>query len=97
LAFLSACQTGRGHFVQGEGLVGLTRAFLFAGTPRVICSLWAVDDEATQALVGEFYRRWKAEVPVARALREAQDAVKKDPRWEHPWFWAAWVLWGLPE
>ncbi len=98
LAFLSACETGKGKLVEGEGLVGLTRAFLFAGAPRVIASLWRVDDEATKALVVAFYERWGvAGTTVVQALREAQAVVRSQERWEHPYFWAAWELWGLPE
>ena len=56
LVVLSACETARGRNYEAEGIVGLTRSFMFAGVPRVICSLWKVDDEATRALMGEFYR-----------------------------------------
>jgi len=101
LAVLSACETGRGRVVRGEGLLGLTRAFMFAGAPRVIVSLWKVDDEATRALMEAFYRLWSPKdgskgLPTSQALRRAQQAVERDPRWKHPYYWAAWVLWGLP-
>ena len=102
LAVLSACETGKGRIVSGEGIVGLTRAFMLAGAPRVLVSLWKVDDLATQALMIEFYRRWRPKdgaerMDAATALREAQAVVRKNPKWKHPYYWAAWVLWGLPE
>jgi hypothetical protein len=102
LAVLSACETARGEVVSSEGIVGLTRAFLVAGTPRVICSLWRVDDEATAALMTRFYALWSPKdgtpgLGAARALREAQAFVAAQARWKHPFYWAAWVLWGLPE
>ncbi|MBL9086936.1 MAG: CHAT domain-containing protein, partial [Planctomycetia bacterium] len=102
LAVLSACETGRGRVVRGEGLLGLTRAFMFAGAPRVIVSLWKVDDAATRALMEAFYAAWSPKdggkgLPASAALRKAQEAVAADPRWKHPYYWAAWVLWGLPD
>ncbi len=100
LATLSACETGKGRVVRGEGIVGLTRAFLFAGSPRVIVSLWKVDDEATQALMVKFYELWNPKkgggLPAATALRKAQAHVRAQEKWKHPYYWAAWVLWGLP-
>jgi CHAT domain-containing protein len=105
LAVLSACETGKGKVVKGEGIVGLTRAFMFAGAPRVICSLWKVDDEATQALMVKFYELWNPKdgskgMGTAAALKEAQVFVRTHPdhpKWKHPYYWAAWVLWGLPD
>ncbi len=102
LVVLSACETGKGKIYKTEGIVGLTRAFMFAGAPRVICSLWKVDDEATRELMLEFYRLWNPEAgkqamtPV-QALRAAQKHVRNQKKWQHPYYWAAWVLWGLPE
>lgn len=94
---LSACETARGAVVRAEGVMGLARAAMHAGATRVIASLWKVDDAATQALMTEFHARLKAGTPPARALREAQAEVRKEPHWAHPSFWAAWVLWGLPQ
>lgn len=92
---LSACSTGRGDFVRGEGLMGLSRAFLFAGAPRVVASLWPVSDEGTARLMALFYERLDQGLDAARALRQAQAAMRvEDP---DPAGWAAWVLWGLPE
>jgi len=97
LVVLSACDSGVGKIVNAEGVLGLMRAFLFAGSPRVIVSLGRVDDEATRVLMEELYRHWKAGEPAARALRLAQEAVRSDERWAHPYYWANWVLWGLPD
>ena len=101
LAVLSACETGKGKIVLGEGIVGLTRAFMFAGAPRVICSLWKVDDEATQALMIKFYELWNPKegkgLGAAEALQQAQAFVRSQEKWKHPYYWAAWVLWGLPD
>ncbi|MCK6458829.1 MAG: CHAT domain-containing protein, partial [Planctomycetes bacterium] len=97
LVVLSACETARGRHVRGEGIMGLTRAFMYAGAPRVIASLWKVDDSATRALMERFYERWNAGSGAAAALREAQAHVRERKGWEHPAFWAAWVLWGLPD
>ena len=101
LVVLSACETATGKIVNGEGIVGLTRAFMFAGSPRVICSLWKVDDEATRALMAKFYELWNPKdgepgLPTAEALRRAQEFVRSQEKWKHPYYWAAWVLWGLP-
>jgi len=104
LVVLSACDSARGTVYPGEGLFCLPRAFLCSGVPRVIGSLWKVDDEATKALMVEFYRLWnpkegKPGLPTAEALRKAQEFVRDDPkhpRWKHPYYWAAWVQWGLP-
>ena len=98
LTTLSACDTGRGAFVRTEGLVGLVRAFAFAGSRQVLASLWRVDDEATCALMKKFYERWNPPdgrgESAARALRYAQDYVQRQPKWDRPYFWAAWTLWG---
>jgi CHAT domain-containing protein len=97
LVVLSACETGKGKVFRAEGIVGLTRAFMVAGAPRVLVSLWRVDDAATRALMARFHAAWNAGKPAAAALREAQAHVRSKEEWKHPRFWAAWVLWGLPE
>ncbi len=101
LAVLSACETGTGKVVTGEGIIGLTRAFMYAGAPRVITSLWKVDDEATRALMIKFYELWNPKdgvgVGAAAALRKAQAFIRAQEKWSHPYYWAAWVLWGLPD
>ena len=97
LAVLSACETGKGRIYRAEGIVGLTRAFMYAGAPRVLVSLWKVDDAATLAFMTRFYADWNAGLPAARALHEAQQFVAAQEAWKHPKFWAAWSLWGLPD
>ena len=101
LVALSACETGTGKIMKGEGILGLTRAFMYAGAPRVLCSLWKVDDEATQALMVKFYELWDPKegkgIGAAEALKQAQGHVRGHEKWKHPYYWAAWVLWGLPE
>ncbi len=102
LTVLSACETARGQLVAGEGVHGLTRAFMLAGSPRVLVSLWKVDDEATHALMTKFYALWNPKdgstgLGAAAALRAAQAYVRSDAKWRRPYYWAAWVLWGLPD
>lgn len=95
LAVLSACETGLGKEVQGEGIVGLTRGFMYAGTPRVVVSLWSVDDQATALLMSEFYKEilQQGKSPTA-ALRAAQLKMWKQESWRNPYYWAAFTLQG---
>jgi CHAT domain-containing protein/tetratricopeptide (TPR) repeat protein len=94
LVVLSACRTALGKEVRGEGLVGLTRGFMYAGAPRVVASLWAVDDKITAELMKRFYREMliKKQRPAA-ALRAAQVGIWKD-KGLPPYYWAAFVLQG---
>ncbi|MCA1616682.1 MAG: CHAT domain-containing protein, partial [Acidobacteria bacterium] len=95
LVVLSACSTGLGNVIRGEGLVGLTRGFMYAGSPRVIASLWRVDDLATAVLMGKLYRRMLKEgQPPAAALRQAQIEMLKSARWQDPFHWAGFVIQG---
>src|SRR5262249_46702389 len=80
LVTLSACESAKGDLVRGEGVVGLVRAFMSAGTPRVVATLWEVGDEAAFVFTTKFYARWKAGLPAARALRETQAELAADPR-----------------
>ncbi len=93
------CESGRGTTIWGEGMLGLTQAFMVAGGSAVLCSLWKVDDEATSALMRKFYALWRPKagkgVEAAVALREAQAWTRAQPDWEPPYYWAAWALWGL--
>lgn len=95
LVVLSACQTALGKQVDGEGLIGLARGFMYAGSPRVVASLWKVDDEATAAFMGEFYEGvLKNGQSPAKALRAAQIWMQGQKRWKSPYFWAGFVLLG---
>ncbi len=95
LAVLSACQTALGKEIRGKGLIGLTRAFMAAGVPRVVASLWSVPDAATAELIRRFYRGiLKDGLPAAAALRQAQAALRKEKRWSAPYFWAGFILQG---
>ena len=95
LVVLSACRTGLGQDVRGEGLIGLTRGFMHAGASSVVASLWKVDDEATSELMKHFYGNMlqKGMLP-AEALRAAQNTLRQDPDWQSPHFWAAFTLQG---
>lgn len=95
---LSGCRTGMGKEIRGEGIIGMTRAFMYAGARRVTVSLWDINDEATSDLMSHFYREMfaaKKRSPAA-ALRQAQNAMLKDKRWSSPYFWATFVLQGEP-
>jgi CHAT domain-containing protein/uncharacterized protein HemY len=92
---LSACQTGLGDSIRGEGLVGLTRGFMYAGTPRLVVSLWNVDDNATAGLMSKFYGKLLSQgLTPAQALREAQLEMLASEEWKSPYFWAAFTLQG---
>jgi CHAT domain-containing protein len=95
LVVLSACETGLGKEVKGEGLIGLTRGFMYAGSPRVVASLWKVDDVATAELMQRFYHGMlKENLRPAAALRQAQMEMWKQKRWALPYYWAAFTIQG---
>lgn len=95
LVVLSACQTALGKEVKGEGLVGLTRGFMYAGSPRVVASLWRVPSKPTAELMKRFYRGMLVEkLRPAAALRNAQIAMWKEKQWNEPYYWAAFILQG---
>jgi len=95
LVVLSACDTGLGKEIKGEGLVGLTRAFMYAGAARVGVSLWSVSDKATADLMHSFYQAMlqRGERPAA-ALRSAQLEMRTRKSWSAPYYWAAFILQG---
>ena len=95
LVVLSACQTALGKEIRGEGLVGLTRGFMYAGAPRVIASLWQIDDRASAEFMKRFYEAMLGQnLRPAAALRAAQVSMSQDPRWHEPHYWAAFTLQG---
>jgi CHAT domain-containing protein/tetratricopeptide (TPR) repeat protein len=95
LVVLSACQTALGKEVKGEGLVGLTHGFMYAGAPRVVASLWRVPDKATAELMRRFYAGVLAQgLAPSAALRAAQAELRRQPRWQAPYFWAGFTLQG---
>jgi CHAT domain-containing protein len=95
LVVLSACQSALGREIRGEGLMGLTRGFLYAGAPRVVASLWKVDDRASAELMKRFYEGMlvRGERPAA-ALRNAQVAMWRTRGWDAPYYWGAYTLQG---
>jgi CHAT domain-containing protein len=95
LVVLSACRTGLGKDVKGEGLIGLTRGFMYAGASSVVASLWKVDDEATAELMKHFYANMLQKgMRPAEALRSAQNTLRNTPPWQSPHFWAGFILQG---
>jgi len=96
LVTLSACSTGLGKLVNGEGILGLTRAFFYAGARNVAVSLWNVNDSATATLMASFYRNLNRGLSTSSAMRQAKLALLNSPHtvWQHPYFWAPFVLEG---
>jgi CHAT domain-containing protein len=98
LVVLSACETGLGKETKGEGLVGLTQAFFYAGTPSLAVSLWKVQDRSTAELMVRFYRHLNnPEYSKAQALRQAQLEMIRKGDFSHPYYWAGFVLIGQPK
>jgi len=110
LVVLGSCRSARGP-ISSDGIAGLTRAFMAAGTPSVVATLWDVSDNPTARLMTRFYREYAAGATKDRALRTAQLALIRDLRAgrvkgtigktsvtypEHPWLWAAPILVGAP-
>jgi CHAT domain-containing protein/Tfp pilus assembly protein PilF len=95
LVVLSACETGLGKDVTGEGLDGLTRAFMYAGARRLVVSLWNVNDKATAALMQRLYTEMlRSNKTPAAALRAAQIEMLRSKQWQSPYYWAAFVMQG---
>ena len=99
LVVLSGCRTGLGKEVKGEGLYGMTRGFMYAGSKRVMVSLWDVQDQATARLMSDFYRGLLGpkRSSTAAALRAAQIAIWREGPWQAPYYWAGFVLQGEPK
>ena len=95
LVVLSACETALGRDVQGEGLVGVTRGFMYAGASSVLATLWKVDDAATAELMKLFYTNMlQRGMAPGEALRAAQNTIRQDPNWRSPYYWASFTLQG---
>jgi CHAT domain-containing protein/tetratricopeptide (TPR) repeat protein len=95
LVVLSACQTALGKDIKGEGLVGLTRAFMYGGATRVVATLWQSDDRATAVLMTRFYEALLSRgLSPAAALHTAQVSMSQDKRWHHPRYWAGFTIQG---
>jgi CHAT domain-containing protein/Tfp pilus assembly protein PilF len=95
LVVLSGCETGLGEQISGEGLLSLTRGFMYAGAIRVVASLWSVSDVATASLMADFYRAMERDgMRPAAALRAAQIQMWKQKQWSSPYYWAAFQIQG---
>ena len=97
LVMLSACETGLGKEKRGEGVIGLTRAFMYAGAPTVGVTLWSVADKSTADLMADFYKRFLgpgAAVPASSAMRSAQLSMISAKKYSAPYYWAPFVLVG---
>ena len=96
MVVLSGCKTALGKEIKGEGLIGFTRGFMYAGAARVLVSLWDINDESTAALMSRLYRQMVGEhrLSPAAALRAAQLSVWRSKRWQAPYHWAGFVLQG---
>jgi CHAT domain-containing protein len=92
---LSACETALAKVQGGDDLVGLSRGFIYAGTPSLLATLWEVDDQSTSIVMRQFYENWRKKgMEKPEALRRAQLALKKTPGYEHPYYWAPFVIIG---
>jgi CHAT domain-containing protein len=95
LVVLSACKTGSGEMERAEGVTGLTRAVMYAGTPAVVASLWYVDDPATKELMLSFYKNMlEKNLEKTEALRQAKLELLKSEKYSSPLFWSAFVMYG---
>ncbi len=95
LVVLSACETGLGRNLEGEGLMGLTRGFFYAGSSGIISSLWPVSDHSTSELMPRFYRRlFEDQRPPPAALRAAQLSMLAEEKWSEPFHWAGFIYQG---
>jgi CHAT domain-containing protein len=95
LVVLSACETARGQYLDGEGIIGLSWAWFLAGTPAAVLSRWKVDSAATAELMVAFHEnRGRDGVGDAEALRQAAIAMMRDKRYRHPFYWASFQVIG---
>jgi tetratricopeptide (TPR) repeat protein len=95
LVILSACDTAISKIYNGDDLVGLSRSFIYAGTPALLATLWSVDDRSTYILMKTFYEYWhKNGLAKIDALRRAQNSLKSMPGYSHPFYWAPFIIIG---
>ncbi|MDQ2944719.1 MAG: CHAT domain-containing protein, partial [Acidobacteriota bacterium] len=96
LVVLSACESGKGKLLKGEGVMGLTRGFLYAGARTLVVSLWSVNDASTAELMARFYEAMmgREHLRPAAALRAAQLSMRAEPKWSDPYYWAAFTVQG---
>lgn len=94
LVTLSACETGLGEFIHGEGIVGINRAFFYAGSSAVLMSLWAVNDQASYQLMERFYRHLRSSISIMDALRMVKLEMINSQALSHPYYWAGFIVSG---
>jgi CHAT domain-containing protein len=94
LVVLSACETGLGKFEKGEGILGLTRGFLYAGVPNIVYSFWKVDDKSTLQFMTSFYTKILNNKSYSEALREAKLEMIRNNNTAYPLFWGSFALIG---
>jgi CHAT domain-containing protein len=95
LVILSACDTAISKIYSGDDLVGLSRAFIYAGTSTLLATLWSVDDRSTYILINNFYEFWHNKgFDKIESLRRAQNALKSMPEYSHPFYWAPYIIIG---
>ncbi len=92
IVVLSACETGLGRMVNGDGVIGLTRAFQVAGSNRVLVTLWPVSDDATEAFMVSFYKKVRAGMSYREALVKVKEEFRKSEKYSAPYYWAGFVL-----
>jgi len=94
LVVLSACETGLSHVLKGDELIGLSRGFIFSGTPSLVVTLWSVADDSTAALMTQFYNNLTEGMDKPESLRQAMLWLRSNPKYHHPFYWAPFVMIG---
>jgi|GEM_PF-2038231 len=97
LVVLSACQTGAGKNQMGEGLISLSRAFSYAGAKSLLTTLWEIDDQLTPVFIEQFYANLAKGKTKTEALQASQKYCLKTEKWQHPYYWSSFVMYGNPE